>query len=277
VSHLLNRSLHLHIGTRTVRGVLRPAWSRSRVLARSRHVFGPSTLDLDVSIAKDAPEDSYSDAIQAVVSELDAEASAQMARLKVVLSDSRAHYDVATGDYRNASDRQLQTIATSCVSEVLGERATSQVVRWQLQPDGRHLLISSIDTQDVETLVQTATRLQLHLYSLQTEFCTQWNLHSGDLPDGTGVFSAASAGHFMAVYALRGSIVALTFGPFSQVAEASNSGTQICLIDERVDRLLASIGCDVKANSTFLLVASDNSQISVASRWTVMRPTEDSV
>jgi hypothetical protein len=277
VSHLLSRSLHLHIGTRTVRGVLRPAWSRSRVLSRSRHVFGPSTLDLDLSIAKGAPEDSYSDAVEAVVSELDAEASAHMARLKVVLSDSRAHYDVVTGDYRNSSDRQLQAIATSCVTEVLGERATSQIVRWQLQPDRRHLLISSIGIQDVETLVQTATRLQLHLNSLQTEFCTQWNCHSDDLPDGTGVFSVASASHFMAVYALRGSIVALTFGPFSQVDEASNSETLICPIDERVDRLLASIGCDAKSNSTFLLVASDNSRISIASRWIVIRPTEDSV
>ena len=277
MSHLLSRSLHLHVGTRTVRGVLRPAWSRKKVLARSRHVFGPSTLDLDLSIAKDAPEESYSDAVEAVVSELDAEASTRMAHLKVVLSDSRVHYDIATGDYRNASDRQLQAIAMSCVTEVLGESAVTQIVRWQLQPDRHHLLISSIGTQDVETLVQTATRLQLQLNSLQTEFCTQWNLHAGDLPDGTGVFSAASAGHVMAVYVLRGSIVALTFGPISHVEDESNSGNLTFPIDERVDRLLASIGCDAEANSTFLLVASDNSPISVASRWTVVLPTENSV
>jgi len=274
VSHLLNRSLHLHIGARTVWGILRPAWSRSRVLARSRHVFGPSTLDLDLSIAKDALEDSYSDAVEAVVAELDSEASAQMAHLKVVLSDSRAYYDVVTGDYRNASDRQLQAIATSCVTEVLGECATSQVVRWQLQSDRRHLFISSIDIHDVETLVQTATRLQLHLNSLQTEFCTQWNLHSRGLPYGTGVFSVTSAAHFMAVYAVEGSIVALTCGPYSHV-EANSILESVSPIDERVDRLLASIGCDAKADSTFLLVASDTSPISVAPRWTVMRPTEE--
>jgi len=277
VSHLLNRSLHLHIGNRTVRGVLRPAWSRSKVLARARHAFGPSTLDLDLSIAKGAPEESYCDAVEAVIAELDAAVSAQMARVKVVLSDSRAHYDVVSGDYRTASDRQLEAIATSCVTEVLGERAASQVVRWQLQPDRRHLLISSVDSQDVENLIQTTTRLQLRLSSLQTEFCTQWNLHCGKLPDGTGVFSAVSAAYFIAVYALRGSIIALTCGPLIHDDEASNSEAQFGPIDERVDRLLASIGCDVKADLTFLLVASDNSPISVAPRWKVIHPTGESV
>jgi len=277
VSHLLNRSLHLHIGTRTVWGVLRPAWSRRKVLARARYAFGPSALDLDISITEESPEESYCDALEAVVAELDYAASVHMAQLKVVLADSRVHYDVVSGDYKSSSDRELQAIAAACVAEVLGDRSMNQVVRWQLQPDRRHLLISSIDTGDIDALTKVASRLQLRLNSLQTEFCTQWNLRSNALPNGTGVFSVVSGSHLIAVYALCGSIIGLSCGPCSHGGETPNSVTSASPIDESVDRLLTSIGRDTKDDSTFLLIASDHLPIPVTSRWNVIRPTEESV
>lgn len=277
MSLLLSRSLQLHIGPGDVQGVLLPAWSRGKILAKAQRTFQASTFETGVATSDGTTGESYDAAFEAVIAELTSTAPTQMARLQVVLTDSRVHYDVVAGDYGTSSDRQLQAIAAACVVEVLGERAMTQVVRWQLQPDRRHLLISSMGTLDVDRLVQLATRNQLRLNSLQTEFCSQWNLHANALPNGTGVFSVISASQLIAVYALQGSIIALSSGPLGLVNEAPRSELAVYPIDEFVDRLLTSIGHDPKDNSAYLLVASNQSPIHVTSRWKVIRPAEEMV
>lgn len=277
MSHLLNRSLHLHVGARVVQGTLHPAWSRGKVLARSYHVFGPSTLDIDVSVVEDDPEESFGDAVGAVISKLDSTASTRRAHLNVVLADSRVHYDVVSGDYGASSDRQLMAIANACIVEVLGDRAQQQIVRWQLQPDRRHLLISSIDTEEVETIVQAASRLQLRLNSLQPDLCSQWNQYSNRLPDGTGVFAVVCGSHLLAVYALKGSIIALTCCHCFADDVAGGLQARLHPIDEQVDRLLASIGQAAKDVPAFLLVVSDQSSCPITERWALIRAPEGSV
>lgn len=272
MSHLLNRSLNLHIGARSVQGVLRPAWSHKRVLAQSRHAFGPSTLDIDISMTQTELEDTYREAVDAVVSELDSTASAQYAHLRVILADSRVHYDVVSGDYGGASDRHLQAIANACIGEILGDQATGQVIRWQLQPDMRHLLISSMDAQDVEFVVKAASRHQLSLKSLQPDFCRKWNLHSRSLPNGTGVFATACSNHLIVAYAKHGSITALSCGPGANFAGAATNGKLAKdTVDERVDRMLSNVGLNAAEVTSFLLVAPNSEALSTSPRWTVIR------
>jgi hypothetical protein len=271
----LSKSLRLHIGPGSVEGVLLPAWSREKILAKAKRTFESLTRQSNLSSSDESPDESYRAAAESVIAELAPSASAQKARLQVVLADTWVHYDVVAGDYGSSSDRQLQAIADACVAEVLGDRAMNQVVRWQLQPDRRHLFISSIDTKAVDGLVQVAARVKLRLNSLQTAFCSQWNLHARTLPNGTGVFSVISGSQLVAVYSLNGSIIALSSSPVGPAHEMSPSKPQTFPLDRFVDRLLTSIGQDPKDTATYLLVASDQSLVDVTSRWKVIHPAEE--
>ncbi len=276
MSHLLNRSLDLYIGARAVRGVLRPPWSRKRVAAESRHSFGPSILDIDVSMTQTELEDTYREAVDAVVSEINSQASAQDARLRVVLADSRVHYDVVSGKYASVSDRQLQAIADACVNEVLGEQGAGQIVRWQLQPDMQHLLISSMDSQDIDFVSNIALRHQLSLKSLQPDFCRKWNLHASSLPNGTGVFATWCAKHLIVAYVKSGSIVTLSCGATVNSVHAAEDVTHVkCSLDERVDRMLSNAGESAVDVSSFILVTAADESVFASPRWTVIRLSEE--
>ena len=95
-----NKSLHLHVGTQAVQGTLRPAWARHKVLARSSHAIDPSNMGHDDATPLTA--------IDAVLSELKASAPGRDSHLNIVLTDAHIHFDVVAGDYRDASERQLQ-------------------------------------------------------------------------------------------------------------------------------------------------------------------------
>lgn len=275
MSHLLSNSLHLHIGQGSIHGVLRPAWRRERVLGKAKHSFESAAPMASLSSLDEPLDESYRSAAESVIAELATTRSAQKPRLKVVLADSWVHYDVVTGDYAASSDRQLQAIADACVEEVLGDRAMDQVVRWQLQPDSRHLFISSIDAKAVDGLVQVAYRARLRLNSLQTEFCTQWNRHAHALAEGTGVFSVVSGSLLIAAYALRGSIIALSSAPIGRIEETPASKTPTFWIDKFVDRLLSSMGQEPKDSTSYLLVASEQPPGHLSPRWKVIRLAED--
>jgi hypothetical protein len=177
--------------------------------------------------------------------------------LHLVLADSHFHFDLVQGDYRSTSDRHLQAIASACVAEVLGDSSADRLVRWQLQPDMRHMLICAMLSQDVVLLDDGATRQRLNLRSLQSEFCTQWNAHSSLLPDSVGVFAVASFGYAVVVVEQGGSITALSAG-------TTPDGKAL---EERVEQLLSSIGLDAEALKTFLLVQDRTATLAVTQRW----------
>ncbi len=262
-----NKSLQLHVGAQAVHGTLYPAWSRRKVLARASHAVEPPAIGRGTAALT---------AIDAVLSELSARASGRGMRLSVVLTDARTHFDVVAGDYRDASERQLQSIATACVAELLGDQAVGQVVRWQLQPDRHHLLICSIAPQDIESMVQAASRHGLSLASLQPEFCMQWNRHAGALPDRTGVFATTNGAHAIVACVAGGAITALSCGPCLEDESAPSEDLPATSpLDSRVNRLLAGIGLDVSGVSTFLLVAPELPEHSLASRWTLLDPQQE--
>lgn len=263
-----NKSLQLHIGAQTVQGTLHPAWSRREVLARSSHAVDPPAMGHDAA--------SPLTAIDAVLSELRASAPSRGARLSVVLPDARIHFDVVAGDYRDASVRQLRSIATACVAELLGDRAIGQVVRWQLQPDRHHLLICSIAPQDIESMVQAASHHGLFLASLQPEFCIQWNRHAGALPDGTGVFATTNGADAIVAYVAGGAVTALSCGPFLEDEPGPKDDLPAkSPLDSRVNRLLSSIGMDASGVPTFLLVAPSLPEHRLTSRWSLLDPQQE--
>ena len=276
MSLLSNKSLHLHVGALSVQGTLRARRAPRKVLARSSHEFDrlmpdPSGTLLDSAIGKPC-----SVAMDAVLSELWAHAAGQKPRLCVVLADSCVHFDVVQGDYGAASDRHLQSIATACIGEVLGDAAASQVVRWQLQPDAQHLLISCIDQRDVSTVTQIASMHGLQVDSLQPDFCAKWNQYARTMPANRCVFATLNEGYAIVAYAQHGTIMALSCGPsLSGNGALDDEKHAARAVNERADRLLASLGQEANDISTFVLVTSAPVGIPSLSRWTTFNPSEE--
>lgn len=222
--------------------------------------------------------------IEAVLFELGETGSLRHARLDVEVAESLTHFDVVNGEFAGDTDRQLQSVADACVAELLGDAAPGHQVRWQLQTDGAHLLISAIPKDLLETLTESAARHAMHLRSVRPDFCVQWNRHSSSLRPGQSVFAVACGREAVVACVARGSIVQISNGGWldrhgnqglaSVPADSLMSGIDIAhgtaqLLDARVDRLLASIGRTTATQSAYVLVAPKMPDDAVSSRWTV--------
>lgn len=268
MSLLSNRSLQLHVGTLAVRGTLRAKRAPHKVLARSRHEFNRAEPATPGTAPASVIGKSCMAAMDAVLSELGTNVARQTPPLRVVMSDACVHFDVVQGNYGGASDRHLQSIASACIAEILGEATSNQMVRWQLQPDLRHLLISSIDSRDAAAVTQAATRHRLQLHSLQPDFCVQWNRYASVLPARKCVFATVNEGYATVAYAQGGAIAALSGGPCFGGDDSPEDGRDKTLsVDERVDRLLASLGQNPGEVSNFILVTAAPERIPSVSRW----------
>ena len=266
-----NRSVQLHLGARTIRGSLRTGWLRRTVLARASHEIEMSAQSFDEHPPHAVDADPRSRAIDAVLAELADSNPVRGSRLSVEVAEELVLLDVVLGDFGGSSERQLQAIATACANELLGDAAAEQSVRWQLQPDLRHLLIGTIALQDIELLEQAASRHGLGMESLQPGFCTHWNRHADALADGSGVFSVMSKEYAVVACATRGSIIAVGSGHCPNDFDAPGSDTSpASSLDARADRLLASVGLDPDSVPAFVLVAPDPQAATLSTRWTVV-------
>lgn len=268
MSLLSNRSLQLHLSAMSVHGTLHAKRSPHKVIARSRHEFNRSESASPGSALVSMIGKPCMVAMDAVLSELGAHAARQKPALRVVMGDACIHFDVVQGNYAGASDRHLQSIASACVAEILGEATSNQMVRWQLQPDLRHLLISCLDSRDAAAITQTAAHHGLQLHSLQPDFCVQWNRYASVLPAQKSVFATVNEGYATVAYAQGGAITALSCGPcFGGDNSPENGRNKTLSVDERTDRLLASLGQNPSAVSNFILVTTAPECLPSVSRW----------
>lgn len=259
-----NKVITLCIGHRAVRGTLSRAWSPHIALNQCLCPIGESAIDPGDSAYDSANPDSVA-AIQMVLTTLAQGSHAKAAHLKVLVTNSLMHFDVVSGDFGAARERDLQAIARACVVEMLGERAVNQVIRWQLQPGDRHLLISSMNQSAVDAMVQIASQYRMALVSLQPEFGERWNLHASSLSGSLSVFASVDDRHAIVCFVNNGAITALSHGPAPIDESASTSATGS--LDERTDRLLASVGQDASALTSFVLVAPEDASPNALPRW----------
>lgn len=266
-----NRSLQLQVGTRSVVGTLRAGWSGGRTLARS-------TRDISVADAADGEgaAAACSEAMDAVLTELRSTPGGIGRSLSVFLAGGWVHFDVATGDFCDASERHLQTIAEACVDDVLGHQPSPRVVRWQLQPGMQHLLIAAMDASGVETVVQVATRHRLRLVSLQPTFCLHWNQNALSRSLENGVFAVVDGVHADVGYVRNGAVAAWSSGHCDRVPVSSGpDGAGRGALDERTDRLLASLGESADAVPVFAVSVLGDGDLAVAPRWVVSRDPQE--
>jgi hypothetical protein len=214
--------------------------------------------------------------IAATLEKLQAAGELRESDLHVTVADAHVHFDVVSGDYADYSDAQLQAIAQGCVSELLGDAAAGQTVRWQLQPDLRHLLLCAMDRQLIDAVVQAAQQQKMKLASLQPAFCHQWNRHAGKLPSGSGVFAVLDSGRSLIACALRGSIMALSYGALNVSTAAGTDATQGGRkLDQRVDSLLASFGQPARQMLDFVLLSGEPLTWQPSKRWQLCGQTEE--
>jgi hypothetical protein len=282
-----SKVVRLRVRPNSAGAKLERGWPRRRVLARASHTA------TDAAEPQPAPADNMSRAIDAVLAELGKTATLRGARLEVAWADALMHFDVVAGDFVGNSDRELQTVATACVAELLGESAPAHEIRWQLQADGKHLLIGAIEREHLRTLSEAAARHGLKLTSVQPDFCLQWNRHSHAVAPGACVFAVASGHDAVIACVADGTVAAVSRGAWlARAHQPGNSTVAVnklmhglglepsakeVLLDIRVDRLLASIGLDAASQSAFVLVAPEMAGTKVSARWTLFnrdaRPT----
>jgi hypothetical protein len=266
VSRPWSKSLQLELQAQRARAVLQPAdraWWRSA---------DPQAAPDTALQAESAPGLTPVQALDAALDQLAAQTDTRQARLQVTLAHAHVHFDVVAGDYARYSDAQLRAIAQGCLGELLGDAAAAQQLRWQLQPDLRHLLLCAVDQALVEALLQAAARHRLRLCSLQPCFCRQWNRLADGLAPFNGVFAVADSGHTLVSCAERGSITALSCARRSGATpEARGPGA----LDSQVNRLLAGLGRPGQTLADFVLVARAPGALHPAPRWSVLDWQED--
>jgi len=279
VSRLWNKVVRLRIVPDSACAALLCGWWRAREVAHSEQAAGAMTLaddDKRPAVELDA-------AIDSALRELAAKASLQGARLDVELADSLVHLDVVAGDFAADGERQLATIAASCVDELLGDAAKDHEIRWQLQADGRHLLIGAVARSQLQSLAALASRHGMRLRSVQPDFCLQWNRQARLLQPRSGVFVVASGRDAVVAHVERGTVLALSGGPWLDRRDAVGAtdtqaqrlmcglglerGVTAGTLDIRVDRMLTGAGLRPEAQAAYVLVAPKIEQRALRPRW----------
>ena len=293
-----SKSVRLSVVPGSVCGTLEQGWIRKRVLASASHATAESD-DEPAAAAKTPAAKTpaaktpaahqaagQARAIDAVLFELGKGAALAGLRLHVELADSLMHFDVVAGDFAGDSDRQLRSVAVACVVELLDDAQKTHEIRWQLQADGKHLLIGAIDHDQLSVLSEAAARHGMLLGSVQPDFCVQWNRHANVLKPESSVFAVASGHEAMVACVSQGAVSAISSGAWLDRDDLPGQPqarvkTLMCglglestatshLLDARVNRLLASVGLDAAMQSAFVLVAPEVSASSVSARWAVL-------
>jgi hypothetical protein len=277
VSRLSNDVVRLRVVPDSACAALSRGWWRPRVVARAEQSIATMAAPADGGhVALDA-------VIDAALRTLAAAAPSKAASLDVELADSLVHLDVVAGDFVVSSHRELATIATACVEELLGDAAKEHEIRWQLQRDGRHLLIGAVARSQLQMLTELAKRHGMRLRSVQPDFCLQWNRHARLLRPGGGVFVVASGRDAVVSQVDRGTVRALSGGPWLDRRDTADTQAQrlVCgpglergvttgALDLRVDRMLTGAGLRPETQASYVLVAPQIAQKALAQRWHVV-------
>lgn len=191
--------------------------------------------------------------------------------LEVELSDRLVHYDLARGDFRGHSERQLGSVADACIAELLGDAASQFRVRWQLLADERHLLLCAVPSDLVEGIADLARQRKLRLARMQAAFVSLWNERLPRPLPARCVLARACASNAIIAYVERGVILSLGNGPWQVGRNGSTPPAEAAAaFDLHVDRLLASQALDADPQPAFLLERTGTGAPPVSSRWVLM-------
>jgi hypothetical protein len=203
-------------------------------------------------------------ALDRLFGELAGSAALRGLPLDVELSDALVHLDVARGDFAGHSEAQLRTVARACLGELLGDAIDAHQLRWQLQSDERHLLMCAAPSALLDELKSGSTRHGLRLRTLRTHFEAGWNRRGAALRSGLGIFACGHRNAAVVAFVRAGVIESLSTSSYPAEREAANAPLRL---DEHVDRLVASLGVDVKQLQRFVAVDDSDNGGALSARW----------
>ena len=272
-----NSSLLLQIGPEGMVATLATGWPRPRRISAS------SAPAERVPPAPSGANDSAildSDALQAVLDEIELASPLRGARLDVEVADPLVQFDVAQGDFAALGDRQLQSIALACMGELLGSAVADHEVRWSLQAGERHLVIAALPRALIAALAAAANLRGVRLASVQPAFARRWNTYARGLVTPTAVFASTSGAHAVVSCVVERALCAVSTGPWQDsdnpTPDASAGATPagaLTMLDERAERLLASLGVEATDALAYMLVGPNVEAGAAPSRWTVIEPS----
>jgi hypothetical protein len=272
-----NSSLLLQIAPQGMVATLTTGWPRRRRISAS------STPAETVPLAAPVAEDSAtidSDALQAVLDEIELASPLRGARLVVEVADPLVHFDVAQGDFGAQGDRQLQAIALACMGELLGNAIADYEVRWSLQPGERHLVIAALPRGLIAALATVAKLRGVRLSSVQPAFARRWNTYVRDHATPTVVFASTSGAHAVVSCVVERALCAVSTGPWLDSGDSMPDASEgvapadaLGMLDERAARLLASLGVEATDALAYTLVGANVDMGTAPTRWTVIEPS----
>ncbi len=277
MSRLSNSRVTLSIAAEAVQARLERGWRKPTQAALGERSPKPEGEQPDRIAA-------LSEAVHGALADVAKVAPLAGVKLNVGVDDALAHLDVAAGEFAGCSDAQLDAIALACVSELKGESAAEHVLRWQLQTDGRHLILCALRRDLIDAIEQAAKRHGLELCSIQARFFVEWNRHARGLRHDADVFAVASLREAVVACMRRGVIRGLSCGADPAPVEGARHdrvdrmlrqlglGGQLPAgpLDSRVDRLLTGLGLEPDAPSSFVLSTRDETELPPSARWTVL-------
>lgn len=261
-----NRSLLLKIAPEGIVGTLSTGWPRPRRIRAS--CMSADTLPCGDSDSATLD----SDALQAVLDELELASRLRGAQVVVEVADPLVQFDIAEGDFAALGVRQLQSIALACLGELLGSAAADYEVRWSLQPGERHLVIAALPRAWVEALAAAISLRGARLASVQPAFARRWNTYARSLVAPTAVFASTSGAHAVVSCVIDRALCAVSTGPWQD--SDSPTPTALTMLDERAERLLASVGAEANDALACMVVGEHVEVGTEPSRWTVIEPSE---
>ena len=209
-----SRSVRLLVTPVAVQATLERGWPKRAEVSSTTCIGNAFDPLRSHGLAASAQFDERASLIEQALLSLEEASSLRLARLDVLLDNALVHVDVAEGEFAQMGEHQLKTVAQACVSELLGDEAEHRDVRWNLQPDERHLAICAVDRSLVPLFRKAAKLHGMTLASVQSQFGSCWNVLARSESATEVVFVVASRGSAIVACVLQRSICALSTGPW---------------------------------------------------------------
>lgn len=185
------------------------------------------------------------------------------ARVAVSIDNAFCWLDSVEGDFAAMRTRALDGIAQAALAEVLGDEAADHELRWQVQHDGRHMLLVAVPRSLMAAVQKAADENGLRIAALNATFVDQWNHCGRTLGIGDGVVALVRRGCATLVRVRGAAITALG---------CEHVGNSVSELNQATRRLLARFGDDIDAGERRVMVSPDAWSEAQLGAWTLHRP-----
>jgi hypothetical protein len=165
-----------------------------RVQAGTPHAIGPDGQGL-------------AQALEQALSVTDRPPSART--VDVTLAPDFCWLDVVQGDFAGMSDRVIGQIAQGAAADTLGDAAAHEL-RWQVQADGRHMVLLAVPKVFIQALQAALATHALQAQGLQATALALWNWSAENGAPARGIWAWSRLGQVVMARVREGVITTLS-------------------------------------------------------------------